>query len=180
MKKLYIILFTLLIGSAFADKPKLLIFNQATDHPVVGNEVVAFVNTTIMYESSREVHIFLKPTLKLNGVVTSEPFAFFKTSGRQWTFLGGPLSQAGTYSLRVDVYLEDFKADEIKADLAIIENRIQELIDLIRVETDPVKKQQYIDEKELKRQMKQDLQKVLTQIRIKIGYEEFDFQVAQL
>ena len=37
-----------------------------------------------------------------------------------------------------------------------------------------------IDEKELKRQMKQDLQNVLTQIRIKIGYEEFDFQVAQL
>jgi hypothetical protein len=168
------------MGTALAEKPRLLIFNQATDNPVVGTEVVIFVNPTTTYESSREAHIFLKPTLKLNGVVTVEPYAFLKTSNKQWAFWGGPLSQSGTYSLKVDFYLEDFKADEIRTDIANIENRIQELTELIKVETDPVKKQQLIDEKKLKKQMKQDLQNVLTQIRIKIGYEEFDFEVTEL
>jgi len=180
MKKIFLLLLMLLVNLGFANTPKLLDFNLATNAPTVGDNVVIFIDPVTLFESSREVHIFLQPTLKLNGVVTSEPYAFFKTSDRQWTFFGGPLSQAGTYLLRVEIYLEDFKADEIRADIAIIENRIQELIELIRVETDPVKKQQYIDEKELKKQMKQDLQKVLTQIRIKIGYEEFDFQVVQL
>jgi len=178
MKKICLLILMFLVNVVFAQAPKLLNFNLATDAPTVLENVVIFINPETLYESSREVHIFLKPTLKLNGNDTSEPYVFLKTSDEQWTFFSGAFSQSGTYTLRVDFYLEDYKADEIRSDITGIESRLEELEDMIAVETDPIKKQLLIDEKKLKKQMKTDLQKVLTQIRINIGYDQFEFVVS--
>ena len=180
MSKLITLIFFICAFAVYAEAPKLLEFELSTNNPVVGGNAVVFVNPTTLYESPSEVQLYLKPSLKLNSSSTNEPYAFFKSGDGQWVFYGGPFSQSGTYALKIQVYIEDYRANDIRSDLSHLDIRIMELTEQIAVEQNPVRKQELIDEKNLNIQMKNNLKDVLVELQTYIGYEQFDFEVSEI